>query len=137
MQDKMKKLVKQVFLAPTYEKALTLGRSLVTRFRDRYQSAMECLEKDLEETVTYLLFPAEPHKRIRTTNRLERLQGESRRRSKVIPRFPSEASCLTLMHATLVTASRKWRGVPMTTHTLRQLDRLRVERTPSTLNEAA
>jgi transposase-like protein len=137
MQGKMKKLVKQVFLAPTYEKALTLGRSLVTRFRDRYPSAMECLEKDLEETVTYLRFPTEHHKRIRTTNRLERLQGEGRRRSKVIPRFPSEASCLTLMHATLITASRKWRGVPMTTHILRQLDRLRVERTPSTLNEAA
>jgi transposase-like protein len=137
MQGKMKKLVKQVFLAPTYEKALTLGRSMVTRFRDRYPSAMECLEKDLEETVTYLLFPMEHHKRIRTTNRLERLQGEGRRRSKVIPRFPSEASCLSLMYATLITASRRWRGIRMTTHILRKLDRLRVERTPSTLNEAA
>jgi transposase-like protein len=137
MQGKMKKLVKQVFLAPTYEKALKLGQSLVARFRDRYPSAMECLEKDLEETVTYLRFPVEHHKRIRTTNRIERLHGEGRRRSKVIPRFPSEGSCLTLMYATLITASRRWRGVKMTTQILRQLDRLRAERTPSTLNEAA
>jgi transposase-like protein len=72
---------------------------------------MECLEKDLEERVTYLLFPTDHHKRIRTTNRLERLQGEGQRRSKVIPRFSSEASCLTLMCATLITVSRQGRGV--------------------------
>jgi putative transposase len=98
---------------------------------------MECFEKDLEETVTYLRFPTEHHKRIRTTNRIERLHGEGRRRSKVIPRFPTETSCLSLMYATLITASRRWRGVRMTTQILRQLDRLRAERTPSTLNEAA
>lgn len=137
MQGKMKKLVKQVFLAPTYKKALERGRSLVERFRDRYPSAMECLEKDLEETVIYLRFPAEHHKRIRTTNRLERLHGEGRRRSKVIPRFPSERSCLSLMYATLITASRRWRGVRMTTQILRQLDQLRAEKTSSTMSEAA
>ncbi|MCA1652587.1 MAG: transposase, partial [Acidobacteria bacterium] len=41
----------------------------------------------LEECVTHLRFPEDHHQRIRTTNRLERLNGESRRRTKVIPRF--------------------------------------------------
>lgn len=45
--------------------------------------------------MTYLRFPNAHHLRIRTTNRLERLNGESRRRTKVIPRFPTERSCLT------------------------------------------
>ena len=100
---------------------------MIARFADRYSAAMECLEKDLEECVTYLRFPAEHAVRIRTTNRLERLQGEGRRRTKVIPRFPSERSCLALLYATLITASAKWRGVQMTPALLRKLDALRNE----------
>ena len=44
--------------------------------------------------MTYLRFPEAHHRRIRTTNRLERLNGESRRRTNVIPRFPTERACL-------------------------------------------
>ena len=127
MQAKMRQLVLQVFQAPSYEAAIKRGRALITRFSDRYTAAMECLEKDLEECVMYLKFPEEHHKRIRTTNRLERLQGEGRRRTKVIPRFPTERSCLTLLFATLIPASANWRGVKMTPTILRKLDGLRKE----------
>jgi transposase-like protein len=125
MQATMKKLVQQVFLAPTYAVALKRGRDLVAKFKDRYSAAMECLERDLEECVTYLRFPEAHHVRIRTTNRLERLNGEARRRTKVIPRFPTERSCLSLLYASLIAASKHWRGVPMTAATLRQLQQLR------------
>jgi len=128
MQGEMKKLIQQVFLAPSYESGLRRGRALIARFGKRYGEAMSCLEKDLEECLTYLRFP-EPHrKRIRTTNLIERTFGESRRRTKVIPRFPTEASCLTLVYAALMTASRTWRGVPMTSAILRQLDSLRAKK---------
>jgi transposase-like protein len=137
MQGQMKKLVHQVFRASSYEEALKRGRSLIARFRDRYPAAMECLEKDLEECVTYLRFPSQHHKRIRTTNRLERLNGEGRRRTKVIPRFPTERSCLSLLFATLITASARWRGVEMTSAILRALDRLRSEVTTSKADEVA
>jgi transposase-like protein len=117
-----------VFLAPDYATALRRGRALIARFRARYPSAMECLEKDLEECLTYLRFPAEHRKRIRTTNLLERTFEEGRRRTKVIPRFPTERSCLMLIFATLITASAKWRGIRMTSKILRALDALRTER---------
>lgn len=92
MQAPMKRLLEQVFHAPNYAIALKRGRALIARFRDRYPSAMECLERDLEECVTYLRFPATHHRRIRTTNRLDRLTGESRQRTKVIPlAFPPSA----------------------------------------------
>ena len=84
----MKGLVRQIFLAPTYAAAVKRGCDLIAKFKDRYPAAMECLERDLEECVTYLRLPEAHHQRIRTTNRLERLNGESRRRAKVIPRFP-------------------------------------------------
>jgi transposase-like protein len=86
--------------------------------------------------VIYLRFPEAHHRRIRTTNRLERLNGESRRRTKVIPRFPTERSCLTLLYASLMPASKLWRGIPMTAATLRQLAQLRAEITPTTKEEA-
>jgi len=124
MQGRMKKLVHQVFRAPSYEEALKRGRALIARFKDRYPAALECLEKDLEGCVTYLCFPNEHHVRIRTTNRVERLNGDGRRRTKVIPRFPSERSCLSLLYASLITASAKWRGVVITPAILRKLDRL-------------
>ena len=125
MQSTMKKLVQQEFLAPTYTKARQRGRDLIAKFKDRYPAAMECLERDLEECITYLRFPEEHHRRLRTTNRIERLNGETRRRTKVIPRFPTERSCLSLLYATLITASKHWRGIPMTAAILRQLQSLR------------
>lgn len=125
MQASMKRLVQQVFLAPNYAVAIQRGRALIARFRDRYPAAMECLERDLEECMTYLRFPDAHRRRIRTTNRLERLNGESRRRTKVIPRFPTERACLTLLYASLVTAAKRWRGVPMTAAIVRQLQALR------------
>ena len=106
MQGKMKPLVQQVFLAPTYAAALTRGRDLIAKFKDRYPAAIECLERDLEECVTSLRFPEAHYQRIRTTNRLERLNGEGRRRTKVIPRFPTERSCLSLLYASLIAASK-------------------------------
>ena len=127
MQGQIKGLVQQVFYAPSHAVALKRGCALIARFKDRYPAAMECLERDLEECVTYLRFPAAHHHRIRTTNRLERLNGEGRRRTKVIPRFPTERSCLTLLYASLVTASKRWRGVPMTPAMMKQLQQLQVE----------
>jgi putative transposase len=136
MQAKMKGLVQQVFLAPTYAAAVKRGRDLIAKFKDRYPAAMDCLERDLEECVTYLRFPEAHQRRIRTTNRLERLNGEGRRRTKVIPRFPTERSCLTLLYASLVAASKLWRGIPMTAAMLRQLAQLRADTAPALKEEA-
>lgn len=136
MQGKMKGLVQHIFLAPTYAIAVKRGRDLIAKFKDRYPAAMECLARDLEECVTYLRFPEAHHRRIRTTNRLERLNGEGRRRTKVVPRFPTERSCMTLLYASLVAASKLWRGVPMTAAILRQLAQLRAAATPAAKEEA-
>src|SRR6266508_2091699 len=125
MQSKMKGLVHQVFGAPTYAAALKRGRDLIAKFKDRYPAAMECLERDLEECSTYVRFTEAHHRRIRTTNRLERLNGETRRRTKVIPRFPTERSCLSLLYATLITASKHWHGIRMTVADVKQLQQLR------------
>lgn len=125
VQKEMKKLVGQVFYAASHEEGLKLGKELIARFGGTYPSAMECLGEDLGECLTYLKFPEAHWKAIRTTNLLERLFGEGRRRTKVIPRFPTESSGLRLLFATLVTASRTWKGVKMTPDIWWELEMLR------------
>lgn len=66
---------------------------------------MEWLEEDLAECLTYLRFPQAHWKVIGTSNLMERTFGEGRRRTKVIPRFPTESAGLRLLYATLITAS--------------------------------
>lgn len=121
----IKRLVHQVFHAKSYEKGMKLGQELVERFEHLYPSAMECLKKDLSECLAYLQFPVEHAKVIRTTNLMERTFGEARRRTKVIPRFPTEQSGLSLVFAVLIRASQKWRGIRMTPAILEKLDQLR------------
>ena len=58
---------------------------------------------------------------IRTTNLCERSFVEERRRSKVIPHFFDERSCLKLVFATLWRASQRWRGVRFTEMERKQL----------------
>jgi transposase-like protein len=124
-RPEMKRLVQQVFRAPNHETAIRRGKALLARFRRRFPDAMACLEADLEECVAHLIFPREHHKRIRTTNLIERTFGESRRRTKVIPRFPTEGSAMALIYATLITAAQSWRGVRITVAIQRALDQLR------------
>ena len=80
---------------------------------------------DLEEVLTALRFPESHRKRVRSTNLLERLLGEGQRRAKVIPRFMSEKSGLSLMFEVLVDASVAWRGVRVTPPIYEQLDSLK------------
>jgi len=47
------------------------------------------------------------------------------KRTKVIPRFPTERACLRLVFASLITAAQRWRGIRVTPRILRQLDALR------------
>ena len=53
-------------------------------------------------------FPSDHHRRIRTTNGLERLNREIRRRSRVAVLFPNEASCLRLVSAIVMEISEEW-----------------------------
>jgi len=86
-EKEMKPLIKEVFYASSYEEGIKLGNQLIARFKDRYTSAMQCLEEDLVDRLPYLGLPQARWKVIRTSNLFERTIGEGRRRTEVIPRF--------------------------------------------------
>lgn len=95
------------------------------KYAATYPAAMKILRTDAAGLTAYLRFPAEHHQRIRHSNLIERTFGETRRRTKVIGRFPGETSCLSLAWAVLDRASAGWRGLTMTPAGLRRLQDLR------------
>jgi transposase-like protein len=66
-----------------------------------YAAAASCLADDLDALVAHLRYPLRHRERWRSTNLLERSLGEVRRRTKVMGRFPGEASCLSVVWAVL------------------------------------
>ena len=104
-----------------------IAKDLLDRYQDLYPSAMKAFLDDLEACWAYLNCPTVHHRRIRTTNLLERAFVEQKRRTKVIPGFWTEQSCLKLVFATLWQASQRWRGVRMSEFEQRQLQQLRAD----------
>jgi transposase-like protein len=109
----------------SYEEGLAIIRKVITGYEKKFPEAMRILAQDQEACLTILKLPKELRRAVRTTNLLERLFGENRRRTKVIPHFFEEAAALKLVYATLVAASEKWRGVTMTPALYAQLVALR------------
>jgi putative transposase len=74
-----------------------------------------------------LIFPITHRKAIRSTNLLERLLEEDRRRTKVLPHAFGEKGLLKLMFAATIRASEKWRKLSITNFERAQLEHLREE----------
>jgi transposase-like protein len=90
-------------------------------------SAMACFDDDFAACIAHLEFPLGHRRAIRTTNLLERLFGEERRRTKVIPHAFGERAVLKLMYAALLRAAERWRGIKVSEFEKRQLRAVRDE----------
>jgi len=107
--------------------ARLLRDEIVSSYGAKLPSAVACLQDDFEACIAHLKFPLAHRRAIRTTNLLERLFGEERRRTKVIPHAFGERAVLKLMYAALIRAAERWRGLKMTEFEQRQLQAIRDE----------
>jgi acetylornithine deacetylase/succinyl-diaminopimelate desuccinylase-like protein len=107
------------------EEAEARLRQLVDRLAREYPSAAACLADDLPALCVHLRYPLHLRKRLRSSNLLERSLEEVRRRTKVIGRFPGEASCLSLCWAVLDLIIAGARGIGVTHLDQRHIARLR------------
>jgi transposase-like protein len=89
-------------------------RALVGQLERDHPSAAACLADDLPALTVHLAYPLRLRKRLRSTNLLERSLEEIRRRTKVIGRFPGEASCLTIAWAVMDLVIAGARGLGLT-----------------------
>jgi putative transposase len=97
-----------VFAAPSKEVALRLASELAARWRGGHPRVAEHLEEHIEECLSCLAFPESHRRRIRTTNGLERLNQEIKRRTRVVRIFPNREACLRLVSALAVEQSEEW-----------------------------
>jgi putative transposase len=127
VRAEIKNAVRAAYYAPNREVANMIAADVLKTYQGTYPAAMRSFQDDWEASIAYLRCPAIHHKRIRTTNLLERSFVEERRRTRTIPRFFSEKSCLKLVFATLWRASQRWQGVRMSEIERQQLKLLRRE----------
>lgn len=130
VQAEFAQRIHAVFRARDYPEGLAKGRELIERYRHRFPNAMECLAKSLEECLTCLKLPFSHRIRVRTTNSVERLIEEGRRRTKVIGPMAGETAGLSLIHAVLMDASKRWHGIEINTTALEKLEALRATIAP-------
>ncbi len=101
--------LRAIFAAPTREQALGITSSVARKWREKgYAKVAEHLEERIEECLSCLAFPESHRRRIRTTNGLERLNQEIKRRTRVVRIFPNREACLRLVTALAVEQSEEW-----------------------------
>jgi putative transposase len=80
----------------------------VTKWEGRYAKLVAWVEENVEETLTYYRLPRAHHKHMKSTNMLERLNQELKRRTLVVRIFPNSASCLRLSRALAIETHEGW-----------------------------
>jgi transposase-like protein len=100
--------LRAIFAAPDREQALQIASSVAEEWRKKGNERIaKRIEEHVEECLTCLAFPESHRRRIRTTNGLERLNQEIKRRTRVVRIFPNEESCLRLVTALAVEQSEE------------------------------
>lgn len=119
--------VQAAYQAPSRAIARDLADGVVNEYENELPSAVACFSDDLEACIAHLRLPIGHRRAIRTTNLLERLFVEERRRLKIIPNAFGEKPVLKLMFGAMIRAAERWRAIKITTFERRQLDALRKE----------
>lgn len=113
---------KAAYQAPSRDVARMLRDVVVAEYEKRFPSAVKCFLDDFEACIAHLRFPIAHRRVIRTTNLLERLFGEERRRMKIVANAFGERAVLKLMYAALIRASESWRGIQIKPFEIKQLE---------------
>jgi transposase-like protein len=100
--------LKAVFKVRRKRTAEALAEEFVSLYEKSYPKAVSVFEAGIEDTLIYLRYPGSHHARIRTTNMLERLFEEVKRRTRVVGVFPNEVSASTLATEIVLRSSEQW-----------------------------
>jgi len=115
-REEMKKQVaadiRAIFNAPSRKEADRLLSQTISTYEKSAPALSKWMETDIPEGLTVFEFPAEHRTKIRTTNVLERLNREIKRRTQVASIFPNENSCLRLVTAIVMETSEEWLTEP-------------------------
>ena len=101
-------VLKEIWLAPTAELARKRAYNVMDAYAKRFPKAVQCLENGLEDSLTFYAFPKLDARKISSSNMIERLNREIRRRTSVVGIFPNEASYVRMVTTYLMEYAEDW-----------------------------
>lgn len=101
-------IIRTIFAQPTQEAVRGQRRRVVEELRGKFPKAMQILEAAEEDVLAFMALPGEHWRQICSTNPLERMGREMRRRMDVVGIFPNRESVLRLMGSILQEQHEEW-----------------------------
>ena len=105
--------IRSIFYASSRKKALEFFKLFKAKWEKEIPSAVKCLENSLETCLTYLQFPEEEWVCLRTTNVIERVNKEFKRRTKPMEILAGERSCYMLLAFVCLKMELTWKSKPI------------------------
>ncbi len=112
-QEECLRGAKRIYLAESKREAVKRFWEWAEEWRGRVPKAVECIEKDLDELLSFYDFPKKHWRKIRTTNGIERAFREIRRRIRSISCFEDKKSCERIIYALFQYNNKKWKEKPL------------------------
>jgi transposase-like protein len=108
MRKEISDAMREIFACPTLETARSTWHELVERYKKRAPEFSKWLEENIEEGLTFHRFPRDHWRKIRTSNGIERVNREIKRRTRVAVLFPNMASALRLVTGVIIEIHEEW-----------------------------
>jgi putative transposase len=108
MKEEIGQVMRDIFNCPNLNLARECKRIAVEKYAKAAPKFSEWLENNVEDGLTFFQFPQEHRKKIRTSNAMERLNQEIKRRTRVVRVFSNEESCERLVTAVLQEIHEEW-----------------------------
>ncbi len=108
MRLEIAEVMREIFNSPTLEIAREMVRRAVVKYQKLAPEFAKWLEENIEEGLTVYQFPKEHWKRIRTSNGIERVNREIKRRTRVAVLFPNKESALRLVTGVIIEIHEDW-----------------------------
>jgi len=108
MKEEIGQALRDIFNCPNLSLAQECKRNAVDKYSKVAPKFSEWLENNIEEGLTFFQFPQEHRRKIRTSNAMERLNQEIKRRTRLVRVFPNEKSCERLVTAVLQEIHEEW-----------------------------
>jgi len=108
MRLEIAEAMREIFNSPTLEMAREMVRRTLERYQKRAPEFAKWMEANIEEGLTVYQFPKEHWRKIRTSNGMERLNREIKRRTRVAVLFPNKESALRLVTGVIIEIHEEW-----------------------------
>lgn len=108
MRLEIAEAMRDIFNSPSLELAQEMKRRVIEKYQKRAPDFCKWLEANIEEGLTVYKFPRDHWKKIRTSNGMERLNREIKRRTRVAVLFPNPASALRLVTGVVIEIHEGW-----------------------------